>query len=44
MVLRAAQSDPHFWERLALVDAIRSNDSARITGLAVEHLKEAIAV
>jgi predicted transcriptional regulator len=43
MVAQAAQSDPELWQRLALVDAIRSNDSARIIELAVQHLKEAIA-
>jgi DNA-binding transcriptional MocR family regulator len=42
IVPHAAESDPDLWQRLALVDAIRSNDSARITNLAVEHLKEAI--
>lgn len=43
IVPQAAQSDPDLSQRLALVDAIRSNDSARITNLAVEHLKEASA-
>lgn len=42
IVPQAAQADPVLWRRLALVDALRSDDSARITGLAVAHLKEEI--
>ncbi len=42
MVPEAAESDPQLWERLALVDAVRSNESARITELAASLLKERI--
>jgi len=42
MVPKAALADPKLWQRLALVDALRSNDSARITQLAAKLLKERI--
>lgn len=42
MAPKAAQSDLELWQRLALVDALRSNDSARITQLAAKLLKERI--
>ncbi len=42
MVPRAALADPDLWQRIALVDAIRSNHSARITQLASQILSEAI--
>lgn len=42
MVPEAAKADPQLWERLSLVDALRSNESARITALAARLLKERI--
>lgn len=42
IVPEAAQKDPELWERLALVDALRSYESARITGLAAQLLRERI--
>jgi hypothetical protein len=39
---KAALADPDLWQRLALVDALRSNDNARITQLAAKLLKERI--
>ncbi len=42
MVPKAALADPELWQRLALVDALRSNDSARIMQLAAKLLKERI--
>lgn len=42
MVPKAALADRELWQRLALVDAIRSNDSARITQLATKLLRERI--
>jgi hypothetical protein len=42
MVPGAALADPELWQRLALVDALRSNDSARTTQLAAKLLKERI--
>jgi hypothetical protein len=42
MVPKAALADRELWQRLALVDALRSNDSARITQLAVKLLRERI--
>lgn len=42
MVPKAALADPKLWQRLALVDALRSNESARITQLAAKLLKERI--
>lgn len=42
MVPEAALADPELWQRLALVDALRSNDSARITQLAAKLLRERI--
>lgn len=42
MVPEAALADPALWQRLALVDALRSNDSARITQLATRLLRERI--
>jgi len=44
MVPKAALADPELWQRLALVDALRSNDSARITQLAAKLLKERIGL
>jgi hypothetical protein len=38
----AAQADPQLWERLALVDALRSNESARMSALAARLLKQRI--
>jgi hypothetical protein len=40
IVPEAALADPELWRRLALVDALRSNDSARITQLAAKLLGE----
>jgi hypothetical protein len=40
MVPGAAKADPQLWERLSLVDALRSNESARIAALATRLLKE----
>lgn len=42
MVPDAAKADPQLWERLSLVDALRSNESARIAALAARLLKERI--
>jgi hypothetical protein len=42
IVPRAAQVDPRLWDRLALVDALRGSDSARITGLATKLLRESL--
>jgi hypothetical protein len=42
MVPKAALADPELWQCLALVDALRSNDSARLTQLAAKLLKEMI--
>lgn len=42
IVPKAALADPELWQRLALVDALRSNDSARITQLAAKLLRERI--
>lgn len=39
---KAALADPELWQRLALVDALRSNDSARVAQLAEKLLKERI--
>lgn len=40
---KAALADPELRQRLALVDALRSNDSARITQLAAKLLRKGIA-
>lgn len=42
IVPKAALADPELWQRLALVDALRSNESPRITQLAAKLLKERI--
>jgi hypothetical protein len=42
MVPKAALADPDLWQRLALVDALRSKDSARESRLAAKLLKEGI--
>jgi hypothetical protein len=42
IVPEAARADPQLWERLALVDALRSNESARVTKVAARLLKERI--
>lgn len=42
MVPRAALADRDLWQRLALVDALRSNESVRIVQLAEKLLKERI--
>lgn len=42
MVPDAARTDPQLWERLALVDALRSSESARISALAARLLKQRI--
>lgn len=42
MVPKAALADRELWERLALVDALRSNDSVRVTQLAEKLLREKI--
>lgn len=42
MVPEAALADPELSRRLALVDALRSNDSARVTRLAARLLRERI--
>ncbi|HKF81484.1 MAG TPA: hypothetical protein VKB23_00825 [Solirubrobacterales bacterium] len=42
MVPQAALADPGLWQLLALVDALRSNEGARITQLAAKLLREAI--
>lgn len=38
----AAQADPQLGERLALVDALRGSDSARMTALAAKLLRESL--
>jgi hypothetical protein len=42
MAPKAALADPELWQRLALVDALRSNDSARVSQLAAKQLRERI--
>lgn len=42
MVAQAALADLELWQGLALVDALRSNDSARITQLAAKLLRKRI--
>jgi hypothetical protein len=42
MVPKAALADPELWQLLALVDALRSNNSARINQLAEKLLRERI--
>jgi hypothetical protein len=42
IVPRAAQADPKLWGRLALVDALRGSDSARIAGIATKLLRESL--
>jgi len=42
MVPEAALADGELWQRLALVDALRGNDSVRITQLAEKLLRERI--
>lgn len=42
MVPKAALADPELWQLLALVDALRSNESARITQVAEKLLRERI--
>lgn len=42
MVPDAAKTDPELWERLSLVDALRSSESARITALAARLLEERV--
>ncbi len=44
MAPKAALADPELWQYLALVDALRSNDSVRITQLAAELLKKRIGL
>ena len=44
MVSKAALADPELWQRLALVDALRSNDGARVRQLAEKLLGESIAI
>jgi hypothetical protein len=44
MVTKAALADPELWQRLALVDALRSNDGARVRRLAEKLLGESIAI
>jgi hypothetical protein len=45
MVPKAALADPELWQRLALVDALRSNfDGARVRQLAEKLLGESIAI
>lgn len=44
MVPEAALADPELWQRLALVDALRSNDGARVRQLAEKLLGESIAI
>lgn len=44
MVPDAAKSDPELAERLALVDALRSREGARVKGLAERLLKERIDI
>lgn len=40
MVSKAALADRELWERLALVDALRSNDNVRVSRLAEKLLRE----
>lgn len=42
MAPQAALADPELWQRLALVDALRSNDSARVSQLAAQLLQARI--
>ncbi len=42
IVPAAAQADPLLGERLALVDALRGSDSARVTALAAKLLQESL--
>jgi hypothetical protein len=42
MVPKAALADHELWQRLALVDALRSNDGVRVTQLAEKLLREKI--
>jgi len=42
MAPQAALADPELWQRLVLVDALRSNDSARVSQLAAKLLRERI--
>jgi hypothetical protein len=42
IVLRAARADPELAERLALVDALRGSDSARVTALASKMLQDSL--
>ena len=42
IVPKAALADSELWQRLALVDALRSNDSVRVSQLAAKLLKERI--
>ena len=42
MAPEAALADPELWQRLALVDALRSNESARVIQLAEKLLRERI--
>lgn len=42
MVPEAALADPELWQHLALVDALRSNDGARVSQLAKKLLAERI--
>ena len=42
MAPQAALADPELWQRLSLVDALRSNDSARVSQLAAKLLQERI--
>ncbi len=44
MVPEAALADSELWQRLALVDALRSNDGARVRQLAEKLLGESIAI
>lgn len=44
MVPKAALADPELWQRLALVDALRSNDGVRVSQLAEKLLGESIAI
>lgn len=42
MVPKAALADPELWQLLALADALRSNESARVIRLAAKLLRERI--
>lgn len=44
MAPKAALADHGLWQRLALVDALRSNDSVRITQLAAKLLRKRIGM